>query len=114
MTWDEIVAFTLTLPGVTLGAAARGSLVPMVRGKQIVAPGRLQGSIALRAAREEIDTLLEVEPDIFFQTAQYRGWPIVLVHATRADPEHLKALIERAWWDRASLRQRAERGGERP
>jgi hypothetical protein len=112
--WDEIVAFALGLPGVTLGEAAKGSLAPMVRGKQIVAPGRAPGSIALRATREEIDYLLEVEPDIFFQTPQYKGWPIVLVHADRADPEHLKALIERAWWDRASLRQRAERGGERP
>jgi hypothetical protein len=112
--WDDIVAFALCLPGVTLDEAAKGSLVPMVRGKQIVAPGRAPGSIALRATREEIDHLLELEPDIFFQTPQYKGWPIVLVHADRADPEHLKALIERAWWDRASQKQRAERGGERP
>ncbi len=114
MTWDEIVAFALSLPGVELKPAARGTLVPLVRGRQIVAPGRTPGSIALRAAREEIDYLREAAPDIFFQTPQYEGWPIVLVHARRADTEHLKALIERAWWDRASARQRAGRGGERP
>lgn len=114
MDWDEIVAFALTLPGVELRPAARGVPVPMVRGRQIVAPGREPGSIALRAAREEIELLIERAPDIFWQTPQYAGWPIVLVHADRADPEHLRALVERAWWDRASLRQRAERGGGRP
>lgn len=114
MDWDEIVTFALSLPGVTLRRAAKGRMVPMVRGRQIVAPGRAPGTIALRAAREEIEYLREAEPDIFFQTPQYEGWPVVLVHADRADPEHLKALIERAWWDRASGKQRAERGGARP
>jgi len=114
MDWDEIVAFALSLPGVTLSPAAKGTLVPMVRGKQIVAPGRAPGSIALRAAREEIEHLLEMAPHIFFQTPQYRDWPVVLAHADRAEPEHLKLLIERAWWDRASHSQRARRGDARP
>jgi len=114
MIWDEIVAFALTLPGVTMHPVARGALAPAVRGKQIVAMGRAPGSIALRATREEIDYLKQSDPETFWQTPQYAGWPVVLVHADRADPDRLKALIERAWWDRASLRQRAERGGDRP
>lgn len=114
MTWDEIAAFALTLPGVVMKPVAMGALAPTVRGKQIVARGRAPGSIALRATREEIDYLKESDPDTFWQTPQYEGWPIVLVDVERADPERLKALIERAWWDRASLKQRAERGSDRP
>jgi hypothetical protein len=77
--WDEAVAFALTLPGVTMGAGARGSTSPQVRGQQIVSQGRTPGDFVLRATREEIGV-----------------------------------LIERAWWDRASVAQRAKRGGNRP
>ncbi|MBS0478458.1 MAG: hypothetical protein JSR79_04075 [Proteobacteria bacterium] len=114
MDWDEIVSFMCALPGVSMKVVAKGALAPVVRGKQIVAPGRTPGSIALRATREEIEYLIESDPGTFWQTPQYSGWPIVLVHADRVDPERLKALIERAWWDRASLKQRAAHGRERP
>jgi len=114
MDWDEIVAFALSLPGVTLERAAKGSMVPMVRSRQIAAPGRAAGTIALRATREEIECIRAAEPDTFFQTSQYEGWPVVLVHAALADADRLKALIARAWWDRASASQRAQRGGDRP
>ena len=112
--WDEAVAFALTLPGVTMGAGARGSTSPQVRGRQILSQGRRPGTYVLRATRDEIDVLKETQPDCFFQTPQYEGWPCVLVHAAAADPARMKVLIERAWWDRASQAQRTERGGTRP
>ena len=112
--WDEAVAFALTLPGVSMGAGARGSTSPQVRRRQIVSQGRTPGDFVLRATREEIDVLIETDPDCFWQTPQYEGWPCVLVRSAAADPERLRVLIERAWWDRASGAQRARRGGERP
>lgn len=112
--WDDAVAFALTLPGVTMGAGARGSISPQICGRQILSQGRRPGTYVLRATREEIEVLKETQPDCFFQTPQYEGWPCVLVHAAAADPVRMKVLIERAWWDRASKAQRTERGGERP
>jgi hypothetical protein len=112
--WEEAVAFALTLPSVTMGAGARGSVSPQVRGKQIVSQGRAAGTYVLRATREEIEVLLDSDPGCFWQTPQYQGWPTVLVNGEVADPDRMEVLIERAWWDRASLAQRAERGGERP
>ena len=112
--WDEAVAFALTLPGVTIGAGARGSTSPRIGGKQIVSQGRAPGSYVLRATREEIEILEQTDPETFWQTPQYQGWPTVLVRGERADPERMRILIARAWWDRASLSQRAARGGERP
>ena len=88
--WDEAVAFALTLPGVSMGAGARGSTSPQVRRQQIVSQGRTPGDFVLRATREEIGVLIETDPD------------------------RLRVLIERAWWDRASGAQRARHGGERP
>ena len=112
--WEEAVAFALTLPGVTMGAGAKGSTSPQVRGRQLVSQGRAPDTYVLRATREEIEFLLESDPDCFWQTPQYQGWPCLLVRGAAADAERMKALIERAWWDRATRKQRAERGGERP
>lgn len=111
--WDEAVAFALTLPGVSMGAGAKGSVSPQVRGRQIVSLGRQSGTYVLRATREEIDVLTETDPDCFWQTPQYEGWPCVLVRGAHADAARMRILIERAWWDRASAKQRAERGGAR-
>lgn len=112
--WDEAVAFALGLPGVTMGAAAKGSTSPQVRGRQIISQGRAPGTFVLRATREEIEVLKQTDPGCFWQTPQYEGWPCVLVNAAAADAERLKILIARAWWDRASKRQRAEHGDARP
>ncbi|RJF85836.1 hypothetical protein [Sphingomonas cavernae] len=112
--WDAAIAFAMTLPGVTMGTGARGSISPQVRGQQIVSQGRAPGTYVLRATREEIEILKQTDPACFWQTPQYEGWPCVLVNAGAADPERMRILIERAWWDRASNNQRAERGGERP
>ncbi|QNA83585.1 hypothetical protein G4G27_05910 [Sphingomonas sp. So64.6b] len=112
--WDEAVAFALTLPGVTIGAGAKGTTSPQIRGQQIVSQGRDSGTFVLRATREEIEILKETDPACFWQTPQYEGWPTVLVRTETADPDRLKVLIERAWWDRATKAQRAARGGDRP
>ncbi|WP_423604002.1 hypothetical protein [Sphingomonas sp. MS122] len=111
--WDEAVAFALTLPGVTIGAGAKGSTSPQLRGQQLISQGRAPGTYVLRATREEIVVLKQTDPDTFWQTPQYEGWPTVLVNAGHADPERMKLLIARAWWDRATVAQRRD-FGERP
>jgi hypothetical protein len=113
--WDAAVAYALTFPGVTMGAGARGSVSPQIRGRQIVSQGRESGTYVLRATREEITILKDTDPETFWQTPQYQGWPTVLVNAAHADPERMKLLIARAWWDRASKSQRvAAEMAERP
>jgi len=52
-------------------------------------------------------------PETFWQTPQYEGWPTVLVNGACADPERMKLLIARAWWDRATVAQRRAHG-DRP
>lgn len=112
--WDEAVAFALSLPGVTMGAGAKGSTSPQMHGRQIISQGRTPGTYVLRATREEIEILKETDPDCFWQTPQYEGWPTVLINGDAADPERMRLLIERAWWDRASNRQREDHGVTRP
>lgn len=111
--WDEAVAFALTLPGVVVGAGAKGSTSPQLRGKQLISQGRAPETYVLRATRDEIVVLKETDPVTFWQTPQYEGWPTVLVNAAHADPDRVKLLISRAWWDRATLSQRRAYG-DRP
>ena len=86
---------------------------PQLRGKQLISQGRAPETYVLRATREEIVVLKETDPVTFWQTPQYEGWPTVLVNAAHADPDRVKLLISRAWWDRATLSQRRAYG-DRP
>jgi len=58
--------------------------------------------------------LMETEPDTFWETPHYRGWPAVLVRYDSPSRERIETIIERGWWDRASKAQKQARGGERP
>ena len=111
--WDEVVAFALGLPDTEL-STSYGKPAVKVRGKAFVYPGREAGSFAIASPLEEKELLMETEPETFWETAHYRGWPAVLVRYGSADRERVETAIERAWWDRASKAQRAERGGDRP
>ena len=111
--WDEVVAFALSLPDTEL-SSSYGRPAVKVRGKAFVYPGREQGSFALATPLGEKELLMETEPEIFWESPHYRGWPAVLVRYGSPSRERIEMVIERAWWDRASKAQRAERGGERP
>lgn len=110
--WPDVVAFACTLPGVAM-SPFYGTPCPKVNGKAFVSPGREAGSFHVMASHEEKIVLLETDPDTFWQTAHYEGWPGVLVRFNPPDPDRVRNVIRRAWWDRAKKPQR-ERWGPRP
>ncbi|MGZ8337070.1 MAG: hypothetical protein ACXWU1_10460 [Allosphingosinicella sp.] len=152
-TWDEVVAFALALPATEL-ATSYGKPAVKLRGKAFVYPGREPGSFCLappirekwtgaarpasrshaRGAWRPVHLLMETEPETFWETPHYRGWPAVLVRygspsreriggPVRAAPQPAvvpgghddrPTVIERGWWDRASKAQKAARGSARP
>ena len=107
--WDEVAAFALALPDTQL-SSSYGRPAVKVRGKAFVYPGREKGSFAVATPIGEKELLMETEPDTFWETAHYRGWPAVLVKFGSPSRERIEMVIERAWWDRASKAQRAEFG----
>jgi hypothetical protein len=50
------------------------------------------------------EALLASEPEIFFTTPHFDGYPIVLVRLDRIGAEELEELIVEAWLDRAPRR----------
>lgn len=110
--WDEVATFALTLPGTESGTSY-GRPAVKLRGTGFVFPGREKGSFAVFSPLPEKEMLMETDPDTFWETDHYRGYPAVLVRFGSADRERIERVIARAWWDRANKAQRTAYG-ERP
>ncbi|MDJ0277307.1 hypothetical protein QLH51_10925 [Sphingomonas sp. 2R-10] len=111
--WRDIVAIGLALPGVEEGSSY-GRPALRFRGRTLAgttAPD--PGSFVLHVTTAEKDVLLATDPATFWQTDHYRDGSAVLVRYGTDAGDRIALLLERAWWDRATLAQRRARG-ERP
>ena len=112
MHWTDIVAMGALRTGIETGASY-GRPALKVRGKAIAVAGREPDHFVLMVPLDEVDLLVETEPQVFFQTDHYRGWPAILVRYETADPARIAMLLERAWMRRASKAQRTARAERR-
>ena len=110
--WEDASSFALGLPGTEL-STSYGKPAVQVNGKAFLYPGREAGSFAIASPLPEKELLIETDPDTFWETDHYRGWPAVLVRFGRPDRERIELVIKRAWWDKAPRALRQELG-ERP
>lgn len=110
--WEDIATFALTLPATVLSTSYRQPAVK-VDGRAFVSTGREPGSFHVRAPHEDKAMLLDTDPATFWQTPHYENWPGLLVRYASADPDRVRLVIARAWWDLAKARTR-KAYGERP
>ncbi len=68
-------------------------------------PGAL---VLVTTDMQEREALLEGQPDVFFTTPHYDGYPAVLVHLERIETALLEELVEDAWRTHALKRHLAE------
>lgn len=107
MTWDDVVAFALGLPGTEL-STSYGKPAVKANGRAFVSPGREDGSFCLHIDRDTVEMLKETDPDTYWQTPHYEGWPAALVRHDSADPDRVRAMIARAReWALAQPRPKA-------
>jgi hypothetical protein len=73
-----------------------------VRGKLFVwmSPHE-QGALVVRVDPDEQPFLLESDPDTYFTTPHYEGYPAVLIRLEQIDRDQLAERIEDAWLLRA-------------
>lgn len=107
--WDDVAAFALTLPGTEASTSYRQPAIK-TGGRLICSTGHEPGSFHVVATHEEKALLLETDPDTFWQTSHYANWPGLLVRYGSADPERVRRVIARAWWDRAKAALRKGHG----
>lgn len=101
--WQDIVDHALGLPEIEM-ASHYGVMVPKLRGKALCAPGRhTDDSFVLMLPLETVAMLVEAEPEHFYQTPHYVGWPGVLVR-WEAPWDTIAFWLGQAWRHRAPKR----------
>lgn len=95
ISYREVRAFALTLPGVSEGRAYGDPSLHL--GRKFLGRLREDGeTFVLKIDAAERTQLLEKSPDAFFLTDHYWPYPYVLVNLLAGKPATLKPLIERA------------------
>lgn len=110
--WDDVAAFALSLPATEASTSWHQPAIRTAK-RMCVSTGHEPGSFHCRAQAEEKALLLETDPDSFWQTPHYANWPGLLIRYGSSDPDRVRLVITRAWWDAAPARSR-KGFGDRP
>ena len=92
------------LPGVETGTSY-GAMALKVGGRMI-ACAKSADVVVLSMPLDEKEQLIEMAPDVYFETPHYHGWPAVLVRAGVIGDEELRQRLAEAWQRRAPARLR--------
>jgi len=98
MTFDEAMAYALTLPDTERGTSYGKPAAKIVsNGRAFLFPSHEPDtSFGIAIDRDTIEILKATDPDTFWQTPHYEGWPAVLIRYGSADAERVRSVIERA------------------
>ena len=98
MTFDEAVAFALTLPGTELGKSyGKPAVKVRANARAFLFPSHeADTSFAVAMDLDTIEILKETEPATFWQTPHYAGWEGVLVRYDSKDDERVRDVIQRS------------------
>ena len=97
--WEDAVAFALSLAGAEL-STSYGKPAVKVNGRAFLYTGHEdRTSFGVAIDLDTVEMLKETDPDTFWQTPHYEGWPAILIRYDSRDPERVRAIIERshAW-----------------
>lgn len=92
LSWDEVVAWALALPDTELTTYYGGPAVK-ANGHAIVTPGHEADSFCLHVDKDKVEMLKTIDPDTFWQTPHYEGYPALLVRYHTADADMVREQI---------------------
>lgn len=95
LTLPAIRRVALSLPGVEEGTSY-GTPAWRHRGRLLARLHQDGASIVLKVGNETRDHLLQADPETFFVTDHYRGYPMVLARLDRLGTTDLRKLLDRA------------------
>lgn len=109
-TWKQFEKMALELPGVE-AATSFGTPALKVKGK-LLARLREDGIVVLKPIEEDEQRfLMDTQPDAFFLTDHYRGYPCILIRLPNVDRVQLADLVEQCWRRLASKKLLAAHDG---
>lgn len=98
---DRAARLARHLPGVDV-AQWYGTPALKVSGKGFArVKERTERTLVVLCPLELKEALMEAEPETYYETAHYRGWPAMLVHMDVIDDERLQDRLECAWREKA-------------
>ena len=103
MTLATVRRLVLALPGVEEGVSY-GTPGFRVRGKFLARLWEDGETLVVKCGDDERDFRMQAEPETFFVTEHYRGYPTVLVRLTRVREQDLHDVLEEAWRRQAPKR----------
>ena len=98
MTWDEAVAYALTLPDTELSTSYGSPAVRVAsNGRAFLFTSReSDSSFGVSIDLDNVELLKETDPTTFWQTPHYEGWPGVLIRYDSKDEERVRNVIARS------------------
>jgi hypothetical protein len=94
--WNKVEAFARTLPGTESGTSYRMPNVKIAaNGRGFVWTGHeAETSFAVAIDLDTVEMLKETEPETYWQSPHYQGYPAVLVRYDSPDPDRVRHVIE--------------------
>lgn len=96
--FEEAVAYALTLKDTELSTSyGKPAVKVKSNGRAFLYTGHEdETSFGVGIDLDTVEILKETDPDTFWQTPHYEGWPAVLIRFGSADPERVRSVIERS------------------
>ena len=93
LNWDKVVAHALSLPDTSLTTYYGGPAVK-ANDRAMVTPSREADSFCLHIDMNKIEMLMTIDPDTFWQTPHYEGYPALLVRYATDNSQFVLDQIE--------------------
>ena len=95
--WDAVRELALAFPEVE--ASSSGRIAFSIRGKGFAWEARERdgGGLAVRVDRDEKQLFLDANPDVYFTSPHYNGYPAVQIRLEEIDRAELQERLEDAW-----------------
>ena len=110
---ETVRRLALALPGVEEGTSY-GTPGFRVRGKFLARLWEDGETLVVKCGDEERDFRMQADPETFFITDHYRGYPTVLVRLARVRVNDLAEVLQEAWRRNAPRRLVTEYDRKRP
>lgn len=98
MTWQEAVAFALSLPDTELSTSyGKPSVKVRSNGRAFLFTSHEAGtSFGVASDLDTIEMLKETDPDTFWQTPHYEGWESILIRYDSGNDDRVREVITRS------------------
>ena len=96
--WEKAVAFARSLPDTELSTSyGKPAVKDASNCRTFLYTGHEdETSCGIAIDLDTVEMLKETDPETFWQTPHYEGWPAVLIRFGSADPERVGEVIRRS------------------